>query len=60
MPAPPQEAARADFADPIERGGPIPAFPTDHAERGIEMLSRLAGPLVFILALGGIAWMLLK
>lgn len=56
--APPQETHAA--AEPIERGGRIPAFPTEHAERGIQMLSRLAGPAVFFLALGGIAWLLLK
>lgn len=55
--APPQERAHAE---PIGRGGRIPAFPTEHAERGIQMLSRLAGPVVFFLALGGIAWLLLK
>jgi hypothetical protein len=57
--APPQETVRA-AAEPIERGGRIPAFPTERAERSIQMLSRLAGPVVFFLALGGIALLLLK
>lgn len=57
--APPQETAHA-AAEPVERGGRIPAFPTERAERGIQMLSRLAGPVVFFLTLGGIAWLLLK
>ena len=56
--ASPQETAHA--AEPIERGGRVPAFPTERAEYGIQMLSRLAGPVVFFLALGGIAWLLLK
>jgi hypothetical protein len=58
--APPQETAQAAAAEPIERGGRFPDFPTERAERGIQLLSRLAGPLVFFLALGGIAWLLLK
>ena len=58
--SPPREAARADTAEPIERGGRVPAFPTERAERSVEMLSRLAGPVVFFLALGGIVWLLLK
>lgn len=60
MSAPPQETAHAAAAEPLERGGRIPDFPTERAERGIQMLSRLAGPLVFFIALGGIAWLLLK
>ena len=50
----------AAAAEPIESGGRLPAFPTERAERGIQLLSRLAGPVVFFLALGGIAWLLLK
>ncbi|WP_029936331.1 hypothetical protein [Sphingomonas sp. UNC305MFCol5.2] len=60
MSAPPQETVHAAAAEPIESGGRFPAFPTERAERGIQLLSRLAGPVVFFLALGGIAWLLLK
>jgi len=60
MSAPPQETVHAAAAEPIESGGRLPAFPTERAERGIQLLSRLAGPVVFFLALGGIAWLLLK
>ncbi len=53
-------AARADSALPGDRRGKLPEFPTERAERSIEMVSRLAGPVVFVAALGGIAWLLFK
>jgi hypothetical protein len=43
-----------------EPKGRIPEFPAERAERGIEMLSRFAGPAIFFLALGGIVWLLVK
>jgi hypothetical protein len=58
--APPREAGRIEPADPARRAGGLPPFPTERAERGIEMLSRFAGPAIFFLALGGIAWLLIK
>jgi hypothetical protein len=58
--APPHDAARVETAEPTERRSRFPDFPTERAERGIEMLSRLAGPLAFVLALGGIIWLLVK
>lgn len=58
--APPHDVARVDAAETIESGGRFPDFPTERAERGIELLSRLAGPVVFVLALGGVVWFLVK
>jgi len=43
-----------------EPGGLIPPFPTERAERGIQQISRFAGPAIFFLALGGIAWWVIK
>ena len=57
--APPRDATRTDSIEPIERGR-LPDFPTERAERGIELVSRFAGPLVFVAALACIAWILLK
>lgn len=37
----------------------IPPFPVDEADRLIEFGSRWAGPLVFVLALGGLGWFLI-
>jgi len=58
--ASPHDPARADGAAPAEPRGRVPAFPTERAERGIETISRLAGPVVFFLALGGIVWLVVK
>ena len=56
--APPREVGRVEQPEP--RNGPLPAFPTEQAERGIEAFSRFAGPAIFFLALGGIAWWLIQ
>lgn len=56
--APPREVDRVEPFEPRE--GRLPAFPTERAERGIEMLSRFAGPAIFFVALGGVAWLLIK
>jgi|GEM_PF-4979007 len=58
--APPREVGRVGAAEPAQREGRLPVFPTEPAERGIEIVSRWAGPAVFFLALGGIAWWLIK
>jgi hypothetical protein len=58
--APPRDATRTDSIEPIDRRGSIPDFPTERAERGIELVSRFAGPVVFVATLVGIAWLLLK
>ena len=58
--APPHEVGRVDTAEPAGRQGRLPIFPTDRAERGVELVSRFAGPAVFFLALGGITWWLIK
>jgi len=58
--APPTAAPPEARAASAERNGRLPAFPVSAAERGIEALSRFAGPLVFFLALGGIVWLLVK
>jgi hypothetical protein len=58
--APPHETARAEAAESIQRGGRLPHFPTERAERGIQLVSRLAGPAVFVAVLIGIVWLLLK
>jgi hypothetical protein len=43
-----------------EPSGRIPPFPAERLERGIQQLSRFAGPAVFFLALGGIVWWVVK
>lgn len=58
--APPHEVGRAETAEPAQRESRLPVFPSERAERGIELVSRLAGPVVFFLALGGIAWWLIR
>ncbi|AQR72321.1 hypothetical protein [Sphingomonas sp. LM7] len=56
--APPHESAvEIPVQAPRER---IPAFPAERAERGIELLSRFAGPMVFFAAIGGILWWMIK
>ncbi|NIJ19238.1 hypothetical protein FHS95_000907 [Sphingomonas naasensis] len=58
--APPHEVGRSENVEPARPEGRLPAFPAERAERGIQLVSRLAGPAVFVLALGGIAWWLIK
>lgn len=36
----------------------VPPFPVHAAERGIEALSRFAGPAVFFLAIGALVWVI--
>jgi hypothetical protein len=38
----------------------VPAFPIEQTERLIEICSRWAGPLAFMLALAGITWLVLR
>ena len=58
--APPHEIGRVEPAEPAQRGGRLPDFPAERAERGIELISRFAGPTIFFLALGGIVWWWIK
>lgn len=39
---------------------PPSTFPIEQAERGIQLVSRFAGPAIFFLTLGGIVWLLIK
>ncbi|MBO9621737.1 MAG: hypothetical protein J7500_03400 [Sphingomonas sp.] len=55
--AAPQETI---VVDRPERPTPFPPFPVSAAERGVETLSRFAGPVAFFLALGGIVWLIAK
>lgn len=57
--APRHGAVRAEPSEPARGAARLPEFPAERAERGIELVSRFAGPAVFVLALGGIAWWLI-
>lgn len=57
----PPEAGAVDPSQPTDRSeGGFPRFPSDAAERAIQLVSRLAGPLAFLLALGGIVWIIVN
>lgn len=58
--SPPPQEIHVDTAPPAKPRGRFPAFPTDRAERGIEAVSRFAGPAAFFLALGGVVWWMTK
>lgn len=58
--APVAVAPHDAVVDRPEHPGRIPPFPVSTAERGIEAVSRLAGPVIFVLALAGVVWLLLK
>ncbi|MDP5280591.1 hypothetical protein Q9Q95_16800 [Sphingomonas sp. DG1-23] len=58
--AQPSDRRHAESADPGQDARRFPMFPAERAERGVELVSRLAGPAVFFLALGGIVWLLVK
>jgi hypothetical protein len=58
--AQPSDRNPAEPADLGHSAPRVPLFPADRAERGIELLSRIAGPVIFLLALGGLVWLLVK
>ncbi|WP_158298634.1 hypothetical protein [Sphingomonas psychrotolerans] len=60
MSAQPSDRTPAEPADLGQSAPRLPLFPADRAERGIELLSRIAGPVIFLLALSGIIWLLVK
>jgi len=50
-------------AGPVDLAGGehrVPAFPVERAERGIQLVSRFAGPAIFFLVLGGLVWLLVN
>jgi len=57
--APPREIG-VETPRQADPNGLIPPFPAERAERGIQQISRFAGPAVFFLALGGIVWWVVK
>jgi hypothetical protein len=50
----------AMIADRPQDARGLPPFPVSAAERAIETLSRFAGPAIFLLAIGGIVWLIAK
>ncbi|MDV3455694.1 hypothetical protein RZN05_01760 [Sphingomonas sp. HF-S4] len=58
--SPPPQEIHVDSAAQARPRGRFPAFPTERAERGIEAVSRFAGPTAFFLALGGVVWWMTK
>jgi hypothetical protein len=58
--AQPSDRCHAESAETGQRAQRLPIFPAERAERGVELLSRLAGPVIFFLALGGTVWLLVK
>jgi hypothetical protein len=58
--AQPADRSHAEPAD-LGRSERRPTiFQAERAERGVELFSRLAGPAIFFLTLGGIVWLLIK
>jgi hypothetical protein len=47
-------------SDHAANDAPVSTFPVERAERGIQLLSRFAGPAIFLMTLGGIVWLLVK
>jgi hypothetical protein len=54
--SPPPQEIGGDAALQTKPRGRFPAFPAERAERGIEAISRFAGPAIFFLALGSVVW----
>jgi len=58
--AQPSDHGHVEAADTEQGARRFPIFPAERAEHGIELLSRLAGPVIFFLALGATVWLLVK
>ena len=57
--AQPGDSARVG-SDHVASDASAANFPVERAERGIQLLSRFAGPAIFFLVLGGLVWLMVK